>query len=166
MQLYKLTTQHRALEALQLEEVDDTALQALYDTLDGLEGEIQIKAQSVAAHVLNVEAMAQAAMDASKHLCERSKRIQKRADAMRNYLHQNMEIAGLTKIDSPEFTLAIRKNPPAVQIINQDEIPQEFWVQPPAPPPSLDKRGIASKLKSGIAVPGCELANSTRLEIK
>lgn len=165
MQLYQLTSQHRALEALQIEETDDAALQAMYDTLDGLEGEIQAKGLSVAAYVLNVEAMATACMDASKRLNERAKRIQRRADAIRQYLHNNMEAVGLTKIESPEFTLTIRKNPPSVQIIDQDAIPQEYWVQPPAPAPSLDKRGIASKLKLGQDVPGCTLSNGTRLDI-
>ena len=166
MRLYQLTSQHRALEALQIEETDDAALQAMYDTLEGLEGEIQVKAQSVAAHILNVEAMAAAAMDASKRLCERARRIQRRADAMRQYLHHHMELAGLTKIESPEFTLSVRKNPPSVQIIDQDAIPQRFWVPVPPPAPALDKRGIAAELKAGMEVPGCSLAQSTRLEIK
>jgi Siphovirus Gp157 len=166
MNLYQLTSQHRALESLQMEETDEAALQAMYDTLDGLEGEIQVKAQSVAAHVLNIEAMATAAMDASKRLADRAKRIQRRAEAMRQYLHDQMQVVGLTKIDSPEFTLSIRKNPPSVQIIDDTRIPQEFWVQPPAPPPSIDKRAIGAQLKNGVAVSGCELAQSTRLEIK
>lgn len=166
MHLYQLTGQHKALESLSVDETDEIALQAMYDTLDGLEGEITLKAKSVAGYVLSVEAMAEMAMDASKRLCERAKRIQRRADAMRQYLHHHMEAVGITKIDGPEFTLSIRKNPPSVQIVNQDEIPQEFWVQPPAPPPSLDKRGIASRLKLGTVVPGCELAHSTRLDIK
>lgn len=166
MHLYQLAGQHKALESLSVDETDEAALQAMYDTLDGLEGEITLKAKSVAGYVLGIEAMAQATLDASKRLVERSRRIQKRADAMRQYLHHHMEAVGMTKIESAEFTLSIRKNPPSVQIIDQDAIPQEFWVQPPAPPPSLDKRGIASKLKLGTAVPGCELAQSTRLEIR
>lgn len=166
MQLYALTSQHRALEALSVEETDEAALQAMYTTLDGLEGEIQVKAQSVAAHVLNVEAMATAAMDASKKLCERAKRIQRRADAMRQYLLHNMESVGLTKIESPEFTLSVRKNPPSVQVIDDKAVPQEYWVQSPAPPPSIDKRRIGAELKLGQTVAGCELAHSTRLDIK
>lgn len=128
--LYELVTQYRALEQLSADDYFDP--QALADTLEGLGGEIEIKARNIAAHVLNIDAYAQAAKDASKKLAERAKRMERRAAWFRDYLHTHMVGAGITKIEGPEFTISRRKNPPSVVIEDAAEIPEEF-LQPPDP---------------------------------
>ena len=165
--LYKLADQHRQLETLGTdEELDETALQAIHDTLEGLEGDLQTKAQSCAAVALNLEAWAKAAKDASKQLAARAVRIERRADALRDYMHTALEAAGITKIDGPEFTVAIRKNPPAVQIAADADLGDEWLVFPEPTPPTPDKRKILQALKDGVPIPGCSLTQGTRLEIK
>ena len=49
-------------------------------------------------------------------LAERAAKMRKRSDWLRGYLYTNLKASGQTKVDSPEFTISIRKNPPAVQI--------------------------------------------------
>ena len=165
--LYRLADQHRELEQLGTdEELDETALEAIRNTLEGLEGDIQTKAQSIAAVALNLEAWAKAAKEASKALAARASRIDKRADALRRYMHAALEEAGLTKIEGPEFTVAIRKNPPSVQIGADADLGDEWMVFPEPPPPTPDKRKIAEALKAGKAIPHCSLVSTTRLEIK
>lgn len=165
--LYKLADQHKRLETLGTdEELDETALQAIHDTLEGLEGDLQTKAQSCAAVALNLEAWAKAAKDASKQLAARATRIERRADALRNYMLSALEAAGITKIDGPEFTVAIRKNPRAVQIATDADLGDEWLVFPEPPPPTPDKRKILQALKDGATIPGCSLTQGTRLEIK
>lgn len=165
--LYKLADQHRQLEALGTdEELDETGLQAIRDTLEGLEGEIQIKAQSVAAYTLNLEAYAKAAKDASKQLIERARRIERRADALREYMRSQLEAAGVTKIEGPELTIAMRKNPPSVLVAADADLGDEWMVFPEPPPPTADKRKIGEALKAGKIIPGCSLLQTTRLDIK
>lgn len=165
--LYKLADQHRQLEAIGTdEELDENALQAIRDTLEGLEGEIEIKAQSVAAYTLNLEAYAKAAKEASKQLAERARRIERRADALREYMRGQLEALKLTKIDGPEFTVAVRKNPPSVQVAADADLGDEWMVFPDAPPPTADKRKIGEALKAGQTIPGCSLTQTTRLDIR
>lgn len=162
--LYALVEQHRELE--RLADVEDLDEDAVRTTLDGLEGEIAVKAQSVAAMALNVEAWAQAADDAAKRIAERAARARKRAAWLRDYLRANMQGAGLTKIESPEFTVAIRKNPAAVQIADGIILPARFMVHPEPPPPRPDKKAIAEALKAGEQIEGCALVQSERLDIR
>jgi hypothetical protein len=165
--LYRLAEQHRELETLGAdEELDETTLQAIRDTLDGLSGDIEAKAASVAAVYLNMQAYSKAALEASKALKERAARIDRRADALRQYMHAAMEAAGLTKVECPEFTVSIRKNPPAVQIAAEADLGDEWLVFLEPPPPIPDKRKILQALKDGATIPGCSLTQGTRLEIK
>lgn len=164
MKLYQLTHQHRELERLaEVEELDDETVRT---TLEALEGEIALKAQSVAAVTLNVEVFAQAAEDAAKRLAERAARARKRAAWLRDYLRTNMQAAGVTKFECAEFTVAIRKNPVAVDIVNPGIVPAKFMVQPPAPPPRPDKTAIKAAMQAGEDVEGCALVQSERLDIK
>ena len=165
--LYKLASQHQELEKLGTdEELDQNALQAIRDTLEGLEGDLQTKAQSCAAVALNLEAWAKAAKEASKALAERSKRIERRAEALRQYMHAALEAAGITKVEGAEFTIAIRKNPSSVQIAPEADLGDEWMVFPEPPPPTPDKRKIAEALKAGKEIPHCSLVTSTRLDIR
>jgi hypothetical protein len=165
--LYKLASQHHQLEAIGTDEdLDEAALEAIRNTLEGLEGEIEIKAQSVAAHCLNLEAYAKAAKEASKQLAQRAQRIERRADALREYMRSQLEALGLTKIDGPEFTVAIRKNPASVLIAPEADLGDEWMVFPEAPPPTPDKRKIGEALKAGKSIPGCSLSQTTRLDIR
>jgi hypothetical protein len=163
--LYELVGQHRELERLAgSDEVDE---QTLRDTLEGLEGSIQLKAQSCAAMVANLSAWAMTIDGAAQRLSERAEKVHKRAEWLRAYLLVNMQQAGITKIETPELVASIRKNPASVQIADGAVLPERFMVpSPPTPPPRPDKKAIGAALKAGEDVPGCSLVQSERLEIK
>lgn len=180
--LFALVGQYRQLETL--DESEDLPAEVLRDTLEALTGDIEVKATNVARYVLNVEATAQAVENAAKAMAARAKRIRNRADSVREYLRSSMEASGITKIESPEFVLALKKNPPAVVIDNEAQIPEAFKVMPePAPPPVArpDKKAIADTLKAHAVVlsalkeddvvpawpvPGAHMEASRRLDIR
>lgn len=161
--LYQLVTQFRSLQELDTEEIPEDVLR---DTLEGLEGEIEVKATNVAMFCRNLDTFAANVDDAAKRMKERAAKIQRKADQVRHYLQSMMEAAQITKIEAPEFTLAIRKNPPALVIVPDAVIPDEFMVQPPTPPKHADKAAIKLALKAGKTVDGCRLEQGQRLEIK
>ncbi len=165
--LYQITQQYRELE--RLDPSEDLPAEVIRDTLEALGGELEAKATNVARFVLNVEAMAEAVENASKAMKERAARIRRRADAVREYLRMNMQGAGIKKIEAVEFTLTLKKNPPAVVIDDAGQIPSAFMVMPPPPPPPEprpDKKAIADALKAGTGVPGAHIEQAERLEIK
>ena len=162
--LYELVAQHQDLARLAEEEELDP--QALADTLEGLEGQIELKAQSVAMVVRNLEADAEAIAEAAKQMQLRARRLEERADAIKTYLLTNMQATGITKISCKYFTISLRKNPPRVDISDEAAIPDRFRVWPDPPPPAIDRKALLEALKKGEAVPGAGIAQSERVEIR
>jgi hypothetical protein len=165
--LYQLVEQYRSLEALDASE--DLPLEVIQDTLEGLTGELTVKATNVARYILNVESMADAVDGAAKQMKLRAERMRKRADSIREYLKANMQGAGITKIEAVEFVLSLKKNPASVIIDNEAEIPPAFKVTPEPPPPPqprADKALIKKAINSGMTIAGCHLEQAERLEIK
>ena len=164
LSLYKIADQY--LEASTALADLDIDAQTLADTLEGLSGELEVKAQNVAMFVRNLEASAEAIKAAEKQMTERRKAIENRAESIRDYLKSNMERTGINKIECPWFTIAIKKNPKSVCIDDANVIPNEYKRQPEPPPPSPDKKAIKDAIEAGKDVPGAHIEQGTRLEIK
>lgn len=161
--LFQLVDQYRSLQALDIEEVPEEVLR---DTLEGLGGELQIKATNVAMYQQNLQSFADAVSEAAKKMQARAKRLQAKADDVRHYLQSCMEAAQITKIESPELSLVIKKNPPTLVIAEDATIPDEFMVTPPPVAPYPDKVAIKRALNEGKNIDGCRLEQGQRLEIR
>jgi len=144
-------------------EIDE---QTFADTLEGLSGDLEVKATNVAMFVRNLEASAEAIKAAEKQMAERRKALEAKADRIRQYLLDNMNRTGITKIDCPYFVLSVRKNPPAVEVLNQDMIPDEYFDIPEPPAPTLNKNRLKEDLKAGVVVEGAKLMAGQSLSIK
>lgn len=166
--LYALTNQYLAL-AEKLAE-GDFDLQTIEDTIEasGITDELVVKAQgcefiargALAHHdAIDAEIARLTALKASRD---------KAAQAMRDYIKVCMERAGIEKIDCPLFKLTIKKNPPAVEVIDSLSIPKKYMKTPEPKPPiaAPDKAAIKAALQAGEDVPGAKLTQATRLDIK
>lgn len=165
--LYVLTNQYLEL-ANKLADGDFDA-QTIADTIEasGISDELAIKAQGIEYVARGAEAH-HAAIDAEIARLQALKASRdKVAAGLRKYLLDNMERAGIEKIDCPMFKLAIRKNPPSVDVFDQGALPAEFWRTPePKPPvPAPDKAAIKAALQAGKEVPGASLSQANRLVI-
>jgi hypothetical protein len=123
--LYELSTQYQAAFN-ELNEIDDLPDQVIRDTLEGLQGGLELKALNIARYFQNLDAEAAAIKDAETRMAARRKALENKAKRLREYLKQNMQNCQITKISCPEFEISLRKNPPAVIIDNEALIPQEF----------------------------------------
>jgi len=159
--LYELTGQYLALAEL----ADDPSMppEALQDSLEGLEGEIEIKSQALLQVVSGMEGDTGAIDAEIKRLQARKRVIQNRADRLRQYLFDNMEAAGINKISCPLFQITLAKGRPMVSITDESLIPDKYMVVTTAP----NRANILAALKAGEDVPGCLLGESKRsLRIK
>lgn len=136
------------------------------DTLEGLAGDLEAKAVNTAFVVRNIEATATAIKEAEAQMAARRKALENRATRIRDYLLANMMVAGISKVESPYFNLAVRDNPPAVEVYEPGLIPAEYMTQPTTPPAVPNKAAIKDAIKAGQDVPGCKLVCGARLEIK
>jgi hypothetical protein len=165
--LYQIASEYRQaadiLAELDLDEV------TLADTLESINGDLTVKGQNIAFLVRNLEATAAQITEATAQMNRRAEALEKRAERIREYLLHNMMLAGVQKIESPYFKIAVRENPPKVIVDNEAQIPREYFtdpVPPPPPEPKLDKKLVAKALKDGFDVPGCHAERGNRLEIK
>lgn len=162
--LYEVAAEYRSMaERLADLDVPDAVIA---DTLEAESGALVEKGQNVAFVCRNLEANAAAIKDAEAQMAARRKAIENRAARLRAYLLDSMTLAGVEKIDSPYFSIALRKNPPAVDVYEPALVPDAYMVQPPPPPPAIDKKAIAADLKAGANIPGCRLKQGMRVEIK
>jgi len=162
--LYTIADQYLIdMQKLQEMEIDE---QTFADTLEGLSGELEIKATNVAMFIRNLEASADAIKVAEKAMADRRKLIESKANRLKEYLLENMVRTGITKIESPHFVLSVRKNPPAVDVFNQDMIPDEYFDIPEPPAPSLNKNRLKEDLKAGVVIDGARLTAGQSLSIK
>ena len=85
-------------------------------------------------------------------------------DRMKSAVLDALTIYGIEKVTSPTLNLSVRLNPEAVEIVNEYQIPQEFFKEKVTI--SIDKTAIKEAIKSGQEVPGAVINRKSRLEIK
>ena len=162
--LYELAEDYRqALETLNDPEYDLPA-EAIADTLEGLSGSFENKAVNVAKFFKNLEATSVAIKEAEQRMSQRRKAIENRVASMKDYLKQNMESCGITRIESPWFALSIAKNPAAVDVFDEAAVPAEYKEE--IVTVKIDKTAIKQAIESGADVPGAVLTRGTRLAIR
>lgn len=153
--LYELTEQYKELSLLaDCEEMKE----AVADTLDGLQGEFNDKAQAITGLILNMDSDTNAIDEEIKRLTDRKKVIQNRQQSIKDYLRINMERTGIKKISCPLFTITCVQGRQIVSIDNEQALPEEFLTVKTVISP--DKRAIESQLKAGVEVPGAHLETS------
>lgn len=162
--LYVLATEYELIANKLAElELDETTIA---DTLESISGDLETKATNVAMFVRNLEASAEQIKLAEKQMADRRKSIEKKADAIRDYLKTNMQRCGITKIESPHFVLSLKKNPHKLVIDDAGAIPTSLYVYPDPPAPYPNNELIKDMLKAGEVVYGARLEQGERLEIK
>lgn len=164
--LFVLTGQYQQL-AHRLAD-GDFDLSTIEDTIEasGIVDDINAKAQGV---VLVARSAVQfiPAIDAEIERLQALKaRSQKAYDGLMVYVKKCMESAEISEIKAPLFTISIVANPPAVDILNNVDIPEEYMSeQKPAPPRTPDKKKIGAALKAGVDLSWAALSRSTRLRV-
>jgi len=161
--LYEITGELKntlqTLESLDLDE------QTIKDTLEGIELEFDDKVVSIAKFIKNLESTAEAIKQAETEMSKRRKSLENKAMKIKDYVVNNMQTIGKTKIQSPFFDVTIRKNPASVVVEDIDQIPAKYFVMPEVEP-QLDKKAVKAAIESGEVVKGAFIQNTTSLQIK
>lgn len=139
--------------------------EVLTDTLEGLEGEIKIKAENIVHVLLNSDTNV-VALDAEiNRLQARKKSIENGKERLMDYLRFNMEATGITKIECPLFSISLGKGRDKVSIDNEEVLPDKYVRTKTITAP--DKVEILAALKKGVDIEGASLITSQKpLRIK
>ena len=116
MKLYELAQEYQSVEGMAQDPEMD--FQAVLDTLEGIAGEFEEKADSVACIVKILDYEAKNLKAEADVLLQRAKARGARADRLKEYLHQQMSLVGIKKIETARNVLQIRKTPAAVRFLD------------------------------------------------
>ena len=162
--LYELTDDYLTL--LEMAEDPDIDEQALKDTMEGIEGALEIKAEGYAKIIRMLEGDAAACDAESKRLRNKKQAIERNIDRMKKALQYAMEVTGKTKFKTALFSFGIQKNPASVVIDEGyiENIPDRFLIPQD---PQIDKKAIKEALKAGEDLEGiAHLSETYSLRIR
>lgn len=139
----------------------DADVQTWFDTMEGLDGEIEDKADGYAKVIAQLNADAAAIKAEEDRLYSRREAIENRVKGMKESLQRMMELTGKTKFKTLLYSYNIQKNPASVVIDDETKVPNEFWI---AQEPKLDKKGLIDWLKGLDEADECEWAHLSQSE--
>jgi hypothetical protein len=164
MTLYELTSEY--MELLAMLEDPDTDETVILDTLEGVGGELEEKADGYARVMRQMDADAAAIKAEEERLHNRRKSLENRSAWLKSRLQNVMELTGKTKFKTELFSFGIQKNPASVVIDEQyiENIPAEYLI---AQDPKIDRQKIKEDLKAGKDLEGiAHLEQSESLRIR
>lgn len=142
--LYQLTDEW--MQLLEMAEDPDIDEQAIKDTLEGLGGEIEEKADNYAKVIAELNGKEELLKGEIDRLSARKKSIENTITRMKANLQEAMEITGKEKFKTELFSFNIQNNPPKVVIDEGAKIPKAYLIEQE---PVVNKQMIKDDLKNG-----------------
>ena len=164
--LYELTTQRLALQN-KLEELNFD-VDTITDTILGESTELEAKIVDYGYILRNRSGLEAMMLAEVERMQARYNAHEKRTEAIKAWLLQNMQACQISRIDCPAFSVSLKNNPPKVVIDAESLIPDKYMRTPTPKPPMAapDKKAIGDAIKQGEEVPGCHSEQSQRLVIE
>lgn len=158
--LYELTGEFEAL--MQMAEEQGLTQKDIEDTLEGIEYEIEEKAESYARVIRSLEEDANGLGNEIKRLTDKKNTINNNIRSMK----KNLENHGgnrQRKFKTKLFSFRIQANPPSAKIEDEAKLPEAYLIQQP---PKIDKKSLLKDLKNGKEVEGAKLVQTESLRIQ
>lgn len=160
--LYELTGAYLKLQEMLYDEEMDP--EAVLDTLESIDGDLEDKADGYARIIRQIAADAEALGNEIDRLTKRKRSLDRKAEMLTKILKKSMETTGKVKFKTALFSFSIVNNPAALVIDDPKMIPGDFLIQQD---PKIDKWGITKAIKEGVDFSGiAHMERSTRLSIK
>ena len=161
LSLYEITNAFPSL--MENEEITEEDKAKIKEELTLL---LQQKSQNTMAYVRNMELTIEAMKSEEKRISEQRKLKENKLVKFKEYVKECMETNGITKIETGLGTMSIAKNPLSVEIINEDEVADEYKEK--VVTVKIDKTKIKNNFKETGEIPAGVniLTNNTSLRIK
>lgn len=164
MTLYELTEEMMAL--LEMAEDPDIDEQTLADTMEGVSGEFEDKAEAYAMILKELEADEIKLKAEIDRLSAMKKSIVNNADRIKRTLESSMILADKKKFKTDKFSFNIQKNPASVRIfegVTLSDVPTKFLT---FRSPEINKKAVKDAINSGEEVDFAELIQTEGLRIR
>ena len=164
MKLYEIAAEYQAfLDAVEAGEIPE---EAIGDTLDGIVGEFDQKADNIACAIKGYMAESEAIKKEEGALRERRDSKMRKVDQMKHYLSEQMQKMGKKKLETERNLLSFRKST-ALIIENEEDFKQRHGdLCKQEVVVSIPKKEITDRLKAGEEISGAVLQERQNLQIK
>ena len=154
-----------------VEAYKEKMLTAWFDTLEGIEGEFDEKAESIAVYIKQLKAEAKMLKAEKAAIAKRQSQKEKQAESLKTYLFKSMQALGRQKIDMPRAVMSLKKNAPSLVI--DDEISFVEWAEEhnldhllKYSMPEVKKNDVKALCKKGEEIPFVHIEAKQSLSIK
>nr|DAS07259.1 MAG TPA: resistance protein [Caudoviricetes sp.]DAS49963.1 MAG TPA: resistance protein [Caudoviricetes sp.] len=168
MKLYEITSEMRVLDELFLSCIDEETGEVKDDgVIDILEQELKLQLQTKGAGIIksfkNSEAMLNGVDEEIKRLQALKKSISNQINSRKEYIVRNMEMMGITKIETELGNLSLRKSK-SVNIYDESLIDKKFIEIETKE--KISKTEIKKAIEAGENVQGANIVEKNSLNIK
>lgn len=152
--LYNIT--NRFTEIMEKAERGELTEQEYNELGEELAKELQNKSSNIIGYIRNTELLIDAMKAEEKRIADIRKTGEAKLEKFKQYVLENMERLGLSKIQTELGALSVSKNPMSVEIENEAEVPEEFKQE--VVTTKIDKTAIKSHFKTtGEIIPGTKI---------
>lgn len=145
-------------------------LQAWFDTLEGIEGEFEVKAENVAQYIKSLKAMEADLKEEEAKLNRRRKVYTRKIENMVTYMKNCMLMMNLKKVETSKAKITLRNNAPSLVITDEgkfidmlQEHGRDDLLKYTAP--AINKAEVKKLIKNGEQFEGARLEASQSLTI-
>lgn len=153
-----------------VEAYKEKMLTAWFDTLEGIEGEFDVKAESIAVYIKQLKAEANILKFEKSAIAKRQSQKEREVEKLVAYLLNAMKAIGRSKVDMPHAVVSIRNNAPSLVVDNEAEFVS--WAQENNDSlleyimPKVKKNDVKKLCKNGEAIPFVHMESKQSLSIK
>lgn len=153
-----------------VEAYKEKMLTAWFDTLEGIEGEFDEKAESIAIYIKQLKAEANILKFEKSAIAKRQSQKEREVEKLAAYLLNAMKAIGRSKVDMPHAVVSIRNNAPSLIVDNEAEF--VGWAQENNDSlleyimPKVKKNDVKKLCKNGEAIPFVHMESKQSLSVK
>lgn len=157
--IYEITDDVLALMQMMEEDPENDAIK---DTLEALNGELDIKAESYCKVIEEFKAKEAALNAAIENLTQKKQSLSGNIDRLKGALFNAMKATGKEKIKGDLFYLYIKNNAESLDSV-PEKLPEKYLIPLE---PKVDRRQLLADIKSGVVVDGVTTRKTQSLIIK
>lgn len=162
MKLYELTESIKKVESVLDTDLDEDLKLEGYELLDQLEGNFKDKSLNIARLIKNFSSEIKIIKEEQDRLNRKKIALENKVNWLKEYLDFNFRQLGIDKVSDTILTLSMQKNPPSLEVVDEDKIPSKYKIPQPD---KIDKRSALKDYKEQ-AIPGFELKQTKSIRIR
>lgn len=157
--IYEITDDVLALMQMMEEDPENEVIK---DTLEALNGELDIKAEGYCKAIAEYKAREAAINATIENLTQKKQSISGNIERLKGALFNAMKATGKEKIRGVLFYLYIKNNAESLDQV-PDKLPEKYMIPQE---PKIDRRQLLADVKSGVKVDGVTTRKTQSLIIK